>query len=123
MHEEHHKHRAPKLKSYITGFALSILFTLAAFGLAYIHLHADHQLIPHELMVPAIIAFALIQLFVQAVFFLHLSRRAEDQQNLVAFVFTIYTVAFIVIGSLWIMRNLHENMTPQQIETYLHKEN
>jgi cytochrome o ubiquinol oxidase subunit IV len=123
MHEEHHTPRAPKLVSYLTGFALSILFTIVAFGLTHLHLQAEHQFISLDLLVPTITMLAVVQLFVQAVFFLHLTHRTEGRLNFVTFVFTIYTVAFIVIGSLWIMRNLDANMSPQQIDAYLHKEN
>ena len=123
MQEQHHTHRPPSLQSYIAGFAISLFFTLAAFGLTYLHLQSDHHLISHELMVPTIIVLALIQLVVQAVFFLHLTHKIEGRLNFLAFVFTMYTVAFIVIGSLWIMKNLDSNMSPQQIGTYLHKEN
>lgn len=113
----------PTLKSYATGYAFSILITLVAFGLAYAHINSDHELFSHHFLVFAVVSLAIVQLYVQAIFFLHLSLHPEGRYNLVSFIFTIFTVLFIGIGSLWIMHNLNYNMTPEQIDAYLHKEN
>lgn len=56
-----------------------------------------------------ITAFALLQLFVQLVFFLHLSTKSKARWNLIAAGLTIFMVAFLVIGTIWIMKNLNYN--------------
>lgn len=92
------------LKSYIIGFLLSIVFTLIPFKLVM-----DHALATHVLIL-IVVAFAILQLLIQLIFFLHLSTKSEARWNLMAFLFTILIVAIVVIGSLWIMYNLNYNM-------------
>jgi cytochrome o ubiquinol oxidase subunit IV len=112
----------PSLQTYIAGYALSLLMTLAIFGVTYIHLKSDHHLISHPVIHAAIAILAVLQLIVQTIFFLHLSLRKEDRSRLMTYVFTVYTVAFIGIGSIWILNNLNNNMSPQQVATYMHNE-
>ncbi len=118
-----HTQHVPSLWSYCTGFLLSISLTLAAFALAFFHIESGHAYFTHDFLVYSIIGLALIQLFAQAVFFLHLSRNDDSRHNLISFILTIFIVLFIVIGSLWIMHNLKSNMTHEQMDAYLHKEN
>jgi cytochrome o ubiquinol oxidase operon protein cyoD len=113
----------PKFHGYLIGYLLSVALTLIAFGLAYLHINSGHLAFSHQFLVYAVVALAVLQLYVQAVFFLHLSRHPEARYNLVSFIFTIFIVLFIVIGSLWIMNNLNYNMTADQVDAYLHKEN
>ncbi len=91
-------------KSYATGFILSIILTMISF-----YLVGTGALPPSQLYV-AIILVAVIQLFVQLVFFLHLSTHSKASWNLLSFMFTIMIVLFFVIGTMWIMYNLYANM-------------
>jgi cytochrome o ubiquinol oxidase operon protein cyoD len=113
---------SPNLQSYIAGYAIAILLTLAAFALAYIHISSDHRIYSHVFLMYAIAGLAMVQLITQSIFFLHLSRRKSDRSKFVAYLFTIYSVAFIVIGSIWIMNNLNNNMSPEQVAKYMHNE-
>lgn len=90
--------------SYIIGFGLSLLLTFAAFGLVIFDLLAGAELIA------AIVALAAVQLVVQLVFFLHLGKESKPQWNLVAFISMLVILIVIVVGSLWIMKNLDYNM-------------
>lgn len=123
MTEPRQTYHVPSVMNYVVGYLCSMLLTIAAFGLAYFYVHAEYKSFSSTFLVQVIATLSLAQLAVQAIFFLHVSGRKEERFNFMAFVFTLYTVAFIVIGSLWIMNNLNENMTPEQIEKYLHKEN
>ncbi len=114
---------APSLFTYAIGFFLSLALTFGIFGLTYVHIQSGHILMSHELLHFWIVVFALIQCVIQSIFFLHLSRRPSERLNLLAFLFTVYSVVFIVIGSLWIMNNLLSNMTQDQIGAYMHKQN
>jgi cytochrome o ubiquinol oxidase operon protein cyoD len=58
----------------------------------------------------AVGVLALIQLFVQLVFFLHLSTHSKASWNLLSFLFTLVMVLIFVLGTLWIMYHLYENM-------------
>jgi cytochrome o ubiquinol oxidase operon protein cyoD len=115
--------RKSLLQKNIVGYALSILLTLAIFGLVYLHVSNNHTTISHSVLRTVIVITALIQLGVQSFFFLHISSKKERRFDLMAFVFALYAVAFIAIGSLWVMQNLNQNMSPEQVAKYLHNEN
>lgn len=91
-------------RSYITGFLLSIVITLAAFYIV------GYEVFSTANTYIAVAILAVIQLYVQLVFFLHLSTHSKARWNLVSFAFTVIIVAILVIGTLWIMYNLYANM-------------
>jgi cytochrome o ubiquinol oxidase subunit IV len=90
--------------SYTLGFILSVVLTVAAFGLVLTGtLHGENALI-------AIAALALVQIVVHLVFFLHMNTSSEQRWNVMAFGFTVLTVVILIVGSLWIMHNVSMNM-------------
>jgi cytochrome o ubiquinol oxidase operon protein cyoD len=89
-------------KSYLTGFLLAIALTVVPFGLVMSHAAIGTPLI--------IAVFALAQIGVHIVYFLHVNRSEEQRWNLMALVFTAIVVCIILGGSLWIMHNLSVNM-------------
>ena len=91
-------------KSYTIGFLLATALTLVPFGLVMSHASFGTPLI--------IAVFALAQIGVHVVYFLHVNRSAEQRWNLAALVFTAIVVCIILGGSLWIMHNLYVNMMP-----------
>lgn len=95
-------------KRYITGFVLSLALTCASFGIVWAHLAREHALISHALLASAILALAIIQLVVQLVYFLHFGRESKAR-DVLSFALAASLIAFIVIGSLWIMANLQHN--------------
>ena len=92
------------LKSYIIGFILSIILTLIPYYLVVNHMFS----IPVTYI--TVLFFAVLQLIVQMVFFLHLSSESGTKWNLMAFIFTLIIFIILVVGSLWIMANLDYNM-------------
>lgn len=108
-------------KAYIVGFLLSLTLTGLAFLLVHIHVAHHHQFPPDSFMVAVLPVLAVVQLFVQMVFFLHLGRESKPRWNVLAFAFAITIVVILVIGSLWIMSNLNYRMmySPSQINQYL----
>ena len=96
----------PTLRSYITGFLLSILFTIIAPALLWWHDSTGHIFPTHMELRVAFIILALAQLTVQLVFFLHISREREPRWNVAALAFAILIVTILVGGTLWIMYNL-----------------
>lgn len=110
-----HPHTAEKneapvgtFRSYALGFALSLLLTCIAFGLAAAHLASHHAYPSHEFLQIAFLSLALVQLLVQAVFFLHLKRGTGRHWNTISFAFAGFIAVVVVAGSLWIMANLHD---------------
>ncbi len=66
-----------------------------------------------SLSVPvALIAFAIAQMGIHLVFFLHITTGPDNTNNVLALAFGVLIVGLLVFGSLWIMANLNHNMTP-----------
>ena len=97
------------LGSYTAGFFFSIVLTLIPYELA------RERLLSGSDLIEALVAFALLQLAVQLYFFLHLNRSSKARWNLLAICFTLFMVAFLVIGTIWIMENLAEHMSPAML--------
>jgi len=111
------------LKSYLTGFAGSLGLTLLAYFLVARHVHSHHRIYSYRFLITILIFLALVQFFIQLIFFLHLGRESKPKWNLITFYFMTGVVLIIVLGSLWIMSNLnYNNMTPQQTNNYIIKD-
>ncbi len=101
------------MKNYLTGFVLSVLFTLAAFALATHHMPVFMSALPMSWIIGTVIALAFVQFATQLIFFLHLGNKEEgSKEKLVIFAATGFIVAILVSGSLWIMNTLSPRMMP-----------
>lgn len=109
------------LRSYIIGFVLSIVFTLGAY-FSVVSFQAGSTLFTQELIVAMVLCFALLQLLVQLIFFLHLGKESNPKWNLGIFISTISIVLIVVVGSIWIMTHLNYNMMPEHVEEFLIKD-
>ncbi len=108
------------MKSYISGYIISLILTLTAFALVAQHVNSEHQALPHEVLIPTIIVFAIIQLIAQLVLFLHLGKESKPRFNLTIFLFMLLVVGLLVGGSLWIMSNLdYHGMHDKNVEEYI----
>ena len=105
-----------KLTTYIIGFVLSVILTLLSYFVVVNHMMNGTTLLIF------ILSLAIIQLFVQLIFFLHLSQKPEQRLNIVALLSAVSVILLIVIGSLWIMNHLNYNMTPRQMNNYIIKQ-
>lgn len=105
------------LFSYVAGFGLSIILTMAAYLSVTRHSYSD------GILLDVIIGLAVLQFVAQLLFFLHLGREAKQRLNEVVLLFMILVVAVLVIGSLWIMANLdyqhNHAVNPLQQDQYL----
>jgi len=86
------------LKSYIIGFVLCILLTLAAY---------------FSRSVPLLLTFAFVQAAVQMVLFLHLGQEPRPYWNTIFFILMVTIVVILIGGSLWIMYNLNYHTMPR----------
>jgi len=91
-------------RSYVIGFLLAVALTIVPFGLVMSHSPVGTPLI--------IAVFALAQIGVHVVYFLHVDSSEEQRWNLTALLFTAIVVCIILGGSIWIMHNLYINMMP-----------
>jgi cytochrome o ubiquinol oxidase operon protein cyoD len=107
------------LTSYITGFVLSILFTVAVFSLQPLHQLFHHTFLTHQTIWVLYVVFALLQLLVQLFFFLHLSSK-KNHWNVAVLGFALFIIALVVGGTLWIMSNVQHNM--KQGSPYINNE-
>jgi cytochrome o ubiquinol oxidase operon protein cyoD len=57
-------------------------------------------------------ALAITQMGIHLVFFLHITSGSDSTNNVLALAFGVLIVALVMAGSLWIMTNLDQNMTP-----------
>jgi len=92
------------VKSYGIGFILSVILTLIPFGLVM------YPTLPKSITLMIVVAFAVIQVLVHLVYFLHLDRSAAQRNNVIAFVFAAIVIVLLVGLSLWIMFSIHTFM-------------
>ncbi|MGW8160907.1 MAG: cytochrome o ubiquinol oxidase subunit IV [Desulfobulbales bacterium] len=92
-------------KSYTTGFILSIVLTVIAFGLVM-----QGGAIPRQGVIFGIFGAATVQILVHLHYFLHLDTSSKARWNLLALILTLLIIILFVGGSLWIMSNLNYRM-------------
>ncbi len=96
------------MRTYVTGFILAMILTNAAFLLVISESLSGWKL------ATTLSVLAIAQLWVQLRFFLHLGSEDKSRWNVLMFLFAGIVVVILVFGSLWIMNNLHYNMTPSE---------
>ena len=100
---------------YTIGFVLSLLLSLAAYY--YVVLGGSETW-----LLPVLGALALIQMTVQLIFFLHLGEEVRPRYRLASFGFMLLVLTIVVVGSLWVMVHLNNNMmdmTPDEKTNYM----
>ena len=93
-------------RTYLIGFLLSVVLTAIPFWMVMTG-GFDKQV-----TAIVIVAFAVIQILVHTVCFLHVNSQAEGGWTLLALIFTAVMVLIVIAGSLWIMYHLGTNMMP-----------
>lgn len=94
------------VRGYLIGLALAVLLTLCSFAIV-------HTKIVWAPAVPvAILVFAIAQMGVHLVFFLHITTGPDNTNNVMALAFGVLFVVLVVGGSVWIMSNMNSNMMP-----------
>jgi cytochrome o ubiquinol oxidase subunit IV len=106
-HDHGDTHGHGTRRGYLIGFALSVVLTAIPFWLVMGDVLASAQA-----TTIAIVVFAIAQIIVHTVSFLHVNPRAEGGWTLMAYVFTAVLVLIVIAGSLWIMYHLNTNMMP-----------
>lgn len=110
---DHHDDDIPhvSLKEYLTGFVLAVILTVIPFWLVMGNVFESSAT-----TVMVILAFALVQIVVHMVYFLHMNFHSEGGWNMLALIFTLILVFITLAGSLWVMYNLNVNMMPGMME-------
>jgi len=95
------------LREYLIGFLVSVVLTAIPFWLVM-----GAPSISKQAVVFIIIAFAVVQMVVHVVFFLHMKSGTEDGWSMTSLVFTLILVVITLAGSIWVMYHLDVNMMP-----------
>mgnify|MGYP001273070520 FL=1 len=94
-------------REYLTGFLLSMLLTAIPFWLVMA------KVLPTPTVTTLVIlAFAMAQVVVHMVYFLHMNPKSEGGWNLLALIFTAVLLVIVLIGTLWVMHHMNSNMMP-----------
>ena len=94
--------------NYVLGLAFATVLTIASFWAATSHM------IWAPAVPVAIVVFAVAQMGVHLVFFLHITTGPDNTNNVLALAFGILVVFLIFAGSIWIMDHLNTNMMPME---------
>ena len=96
------------VKSYAIGFILSVILTAIPFWLVM------GEVIPNPRTTGIVImAFAVVQIVVHMIYFLHMNTRSQGGWTMLALIFTLILVIITLSGSLWVMYHLNTNMMPE----------
>jgi cytochrome o ubiquinol oxidase subunit IV len=117
-HNEDHHGQAPAhgtFGSYMIGFGLSVILTAIPFWLVMTGVLGDPQLTAFTIM-----GFAVAQILVHMIYFLHMNTRSEGGWTMLALIFTIVLVVITLAGSIWVMYHLNHNMMPHMQDMNVH---
>ena len=95
------------LKGYVIGFLLSVVLTAIPFWLVMARPLQDSQA-----TMLIILVFAIVQIIVHMIYFLHLNTSSEGGWNMLALIFTMVLVLIALSGSMWVMYHMNTNMMP-----------
>ena len=97
-------------KGYMTGFVLAVILTAIPFWIVMAKVFDK----PNTTAL-VILAFAVVQIVVHMVYFLHMDAKSEGGWNMLALIFTLVVVVITLAGSLWVMYHMNTNMMPHSM--------
>ena len=109
-HGDHHGDVGPhsSLRDYTIGFVLSVILTAIPFWLVMAKVIADRNT-----AILVLGAFAVVQILVHMVYFLHMNGKVEGGWTMLSTIFTVVFVAIAIAGTLWVMFHMNANMMPE----------
>ncbi len=109
-HDHHDDGPHSTFSGYMTGFILSIILTAIPFWLVMADIITDKKT-----AVMVLGAFAVVQIIVHMICFLHMNGKIEGGWTLLSTIFTIVFVAIGIAGTLWVMFHMNTNMMPEHV--------
>ena len=94
------------IRGYLIGLALAGGLTVTSF------LTVGTGLLWGPAIPVALVVFAIAQMGVHLVFFLHITTGPDNTNNVLALAFGVLIVFLVMAGSIWIMAHLNANMMP-----------
>lgn len=112
-HHDDHGHQGDvgphsSFAGYMTGFVLSIVLTAIPFWLVMAKVITERNT-----AVLVLGAFAVVQILVHMVCFLHMNGKVEGGWTLLSTIFTVVFVAIAIAGTLWVMFQMNAHMMPE----------
>ena len=104
-HGDGHDHGS--YASYVKGFVLSVILTAIPFALVM-----SGGLESRGLTAVLVIGFAVAQILVHMVYFLHMSPKSEGGWTVISLIFTIIVLVIAIVGTVWVMYHMDANMMP-----------
>lgn len=104
--QDNQTHSHGSYRSNTIGFVISLLLTLASFGIVM------NEKFPASAALTIIVIMAVLQVIAQMHFFLHLDSSPSQRWNVMVFIYTLIIIVFLVAGTLWIMYNTGIRMMP-----------
>ncbi len=92
------------IRGYLIGLGLAVLLTACSFAVVRMNV------IWAPAIPVAVIVFAIAQMGVHLVFFLHITTGPDNTNNVMALAFGVLIVVLLIGGSVWIMSNMNHNM-------------
>ena len=90
---------------YVVGFGSALLLSTLAYLIV-----VQHWFTSASVTMLVLLVLAVVQLIIQLVCFLHLSFKGRSRERTQAIMYTLLMMLVIVIGSIWVMRNLDYRM-------------
>jgi cytochrome o ubiquinol oxidase operon protein cyoD len=104
--DDHNDYHA-SVRGYLTGFLLSVVLTAIPFWLVM------GKVLPTSgITALVVLGFAMVQIVVHMIYFLHMNTHVESGWSMLALLFTAVLVLIMLSGSIWVMYHLNTNMMP-----------
>ena len=108
-HDDHHDHDDlhVTMGDYVKGFILAVILTAIPFYLVMNNVITDRTT-----AVAVLGLFAVIQVVVHMVYFLHMNGKIQGGWTMLSTIFTVIFLAIAISGTLWVMFHMNTNMMP-----------
>ena len=93
---------------YVKGFILAVILTAIPFYLVMNNVITDRST-----AVAVLGIFAIVQVLVHMVYFLHMNGKIQGGWTMLSTIFTVIFLAIAISGTLWVMHNMNTHMMPE----------
>jgi cytochrome o ubiquinol oxidase operon protein cyoD len=90
--------------AYVIGLALALLLTGVSFWVA------STSVLWGPGVAVGLVVLAIAQMGVHLVFFLHITSGPDNTNNVLALAFGVLIVFLVMVGTIWIMAHMNDNM-------------
>jgi len=105
---------AQGIRGYLIGLGLAVLLTVCSFAVVRM------KVIWAPAIPVAVIVFAIAQMGVHLVFFLHITTGPDNTNNVMALAFGVLFVVLLIGGSVRIMADMNHNMMHSPTAAHSH---